>query len=71
MARIAERHDGVDTLFVNAGVVDEPPLLDVSEDAFDHVIGVNFKGFCTTTNLPAPSAAPSGRAVTATAASER
>jgi len=44
MARIGERHKGIDTLFVNAGIADEPPLLDLSEDAFDRVIGVNLKG---------------------------
>ena len=43
-AEIAERHDGVDLLINNAGLLSEVTLLDMTEDNWDRVLNVNAKG---------------------------
>jgi NAD(P)-dependent dehydrogenase (short-subunit alcohol dehydrogenase family) len=43
-AAVKERFGRVDVLFVNAGVAEFTPLEGVTEERFDHILGVNFKG---------------------------
>jgi len=41
---VKEKFGHVDVLFVNAGVAEIAPFGDVSEEFFDRVVGINFKG---------------------------
>lgn len=41
---VKSEYGGVDTLFINAGVAAFAPIDQVSEDQFDHITDVNFKG---------------------------
>ncbi|HEU4321899.1 MAG TPA: glucose 1-dehydrogenase [Roseiflexaceae bacterium] len=43
-ATAKERFGGVDVLFVNAGIVQATPFQDVTEQAFDELFNINFKG---------------------------
>lgn len=57
---------GVDVLVLNAGVVDGKPLLEVSDEATERVIGVNVMGlyWCTKAFLPGMVERGSGHVVT-------
>jgi gluconate 5-dehydrogenase len=44
LARIAERHGGIDFLVNCAGTQQIQPLADVTEEAFDRIVDVNLKG---------------------------
>lgn len=43
-ATVKERFGGLDVLFVNAGVVQAAPIQNVSEQVFDEILDINFKG---------------------------
>ncbi len=43
-ATVKERFGGLDVLFVNAGIVQAAPIQDVTEQAFDELFDINFKG---------------------------
>lgn len=51
---VAAKHKKVDVLFGNAGIATFAPLGDVSEEAFDRTVAINFKGtfFTVQTLLP-------------------
>lgn len=42
--QVGEAYEKIDILFINAGVLEMAMIEDATEQAFDHVIGVNFKG---------------------------
>lgn len=42
--QVGEAYGKIDILFINAGVLEMTMIEDATEQAFDHVIGVNFKG---------------------------
>jgi NAD(P)-dependent dehydrogenase (short-subunit alcohol dehydrogenase family) len=41
---VEETYKGIDILFVNAGIFQPGPVGQISEDMFDHQMGINFKG---------------------------
>jgi NAD(P)-dependent dehydrogenase (short-subunit alcohol dehydrogenase family) len=49
VARTVEQFERLDILVNNAAVMDRAPLLETTEETFDRVVGVNFKGsfLCT------------------------
>ena len=47
--QIENEFDKVDILFVNAGVFAPIPIGQISEEEFDHLVGINFKGAVFTT----------------------
>ncbi len=46
---VKESHGNVDVLFVNAGIFAPAPVGQITEEMFDHQIGINFKGAVFTT----------------------
>ena len=46
---VKEQHAHVDILFVNAGIFQPAPVGQISEELFDHQMGINFKGAVFTT----------------------
>jgi glucose 1-dehydrogenase len=44
IAKALEAHGRIDVLVNNAGVVDDVPFLDLTEEEFDRILGVNLKG---------------------------
>jgi len=46
---IGDEYGGVDILFVNAGIFQPAPIGQISEEMFDHQMGINFKGAVFTT----------------------
>jgi NAD(P)-dependent dehydrogenase (short-subunit alcohol dehydrogenase family) len=44
VAEVKRRHDGIDVLFLNAGVGQFGPIAEFPEDRFDELFRVNFKG---------------------------
>ena len=42
--KVKEQYANVDILFVNAGIFQPVPVGQISEELFDHQIGINFKG---------------------------
>lgn len=44
VSQIREGHGSVDILFVNAGIFAPAPVGQISEEMFDHQMGINFKG---------------------------
>ncbi len=44
VARVRADHGRVDVLFVNAGIFAPAPVGQITEEMFDHQIGINFKG---------------------------
>jgi len=42
--QVKASHSGVDILFVNAGIFQPAPVGQISEELFDHQMGINFKG---------------------------
>lgn len=42
--QVKSQFDNVDILFVNAGIFAPAPVGQISEDMFDHQMGINFKG---------------------------
>lgn len=49
VSQVKDEFGKVDVLFVNAGVFQPAPVGQISEEMFDHQIGVNFKGALFTT----------------------
>ncbi len=49
VAQVKESFGKVDVLFVNAGIFQPAPVGQISEEMFDHQIGINFKGAVFTT----------------------
>lgn len=47
--QVQEEHGKVDVLFVNAGIFQPAPVGQISEEMFDHQMGINFKGAVFTT----------------------
>ena len=47
--QVKAQHAKVDILFVNAGIFQPAPVGQISEELFDHQIGINFKGAVFTT----------------------
>ena len=47
--RVKKKHEKVDILFVNAGIFQPAPVGQISEEMFDHQMGINFKGAVFTT----------------------
>lgn len=43
-AQVKDKHDKIDILFINAGIVERTSIENATEATFDNVIGVNFKG---------------------------
>ncbi|TDQ29779.1 SDR family NAD(P)-dependent oxidoreductase [Tenacibaculum caenipelagi] len=46
---VQKKFDKVDILFVNAGIFQPAPVGNISEEMFDHQMGINFKGAVFTT----------------------
>lgn len=46
---VKNKHHKVDILFVNAGIFQPSPVGQITEEMFDHQIGINFKGAVFTT----------------------
>lgn len=46
---VKESHGNVDVLFVNAGIFAPAPVGQITEEMFDHQLGINFKGAVFTT----------------------
>ena len=44
VAAVKSAHGTVDILFVNAGIFTPAPVGQISEEMFDHLMGINFKG---------------------------
>jgi NAD(P)-dependent dehydrogenase (short-subunit alcohol dehydrogenase family) len=44
IAKALDLHGRIDVLVNNAGIVDDAPFLDLPEDEFDRILGVNLKG---------------------------
>jgi NAD(P)-dependent dehydrogenase (short-subunit alcohol dehydrogenase family) len=44
IAKALEVHGRIDVLVNNAGIVDDVPFLDLSEEEFDRILGTNLKG---------------------------
>ncbi|MBN9260689.1 MAG: glucose 1-dehydrogenase [Hyphomicrobium sp.] len=44
IAKALEVHGRIDVLVNNAGIVDDAPFLDLPEEEFDRILGVNLKG---------------------------
>lgn len=42
--QVKSEHGKVDTLFINAGIFAPAPVGQITEEMFDHQIGINFKG---------------------------
>ena len=65
-AHTEDRFGGVDVLVLNAGVVGGRPLLELSDDAIERVMGVNALGqfWCTKAFLPGMVARDKGHVVT-------
>ncbi|TQM29101.1 SDR family NAD(P)-dependent oxidoreductase [Nocardia bhagyanarayanae] len=51
---IRERHGRLDVLFANAGIAAFQPTTDITEDEFDRVVGINFKGVFFTVQKTLP-----------------
>lgn len=49
VAKISEDYGKVDILFVNAGIFQAAPIGHITEEMFDHQMGINFKGAFFTT----------------------
>ncbi|MGB6152817.1 MAG: SDR family oxidoreductase [Pricia sp.] len=49
VAQVKAEFDTVDILFVNAGIFQPAPVGQISEEMFDHQMGINFKGALFTT----------------------
>lgn len=43
-AGVAQRFGKIDILFINAGIVNTAPIGQTTEEMFDQLIGINFKG---------------------------
>jgi NAD(P)-dependent dehydrogenase (short-subunit alcohol dehydrogenase family) len=50
----AQTLGGIDILFANAGVSETPPLAELTESDFDHLVGSNFKGVVFTVRYALP-----------------
>lgn len=44
VSKVRAEHGNVDVLFVNAGIFQPAPVGQISEEMFDHQMGINFKG---------------------------
>lgn len=44
VAQIKEQHGKVDVLFINAGVATFAPVADTTEQVFDYMVNINYKG---------------------------
>ncbi len=49
VTQVKEEYGKVDILFVNAGIFQPAPVGQISEEMFDHQMGINFKGAVFTT----------------------
>lgn len=49
VAQVKKDYAKIDILFVNAGIFQPAPVGQISEDMFDHQMGINFKGAVFTT----------------------
>lgn len=49
VAQVKSNYNGVDVLFVNAGIFQPAPIGQITEEMFDHQMGINFKGAVFTT----------------------
>ncbi len=49
VAQVKDEYGKVDILFVNAGIFQPAPIGQISEEMFDHQMGINFKGAVFTT----------------------
>jgi 3-oxoacyl-[acyl-carrier protein] reductase len=60
MAAVVTRHGGINILVNSAGVLDETPLLEMSEETFDRTIAVDLKGIFTACRWAAPEMVAAG-----------
>lgn len=49
VSQVKNEYEKVDVLFVNAGIFQPAPVGQISEEMFDHQMGINFKGALFTT----------------------
>lgn len=61
---------GIDVLVCNAGIPSRSPILDLSEEEFDRVLGVNLKGMFTLIKATAPLMVEQGGGTIVTVGSE-
>ncbi|MBF6352289.1 glucose 1-dehydrogenase [Nocardia flavorosea] len=54
VARIRHRHNRIDVLFANAGTAAFVPTAEITEDDFDRVVAINFKGVFFTVQKALP-----------------
>ncbi|WP_104177348.1 SDR family NAD(P)-dependent oxidoreductase [Cryobacterium sp. Y50] len=60
MNAVVARHGGINILVNSAGVLDETPLLEMSEETFDRTIAVDLKGIFTACRWAAPEMVAAG-----------
>jgi NAD(P)-dependent dehydrogenase (short-subunit alcohol dehydrogenase family) len=70
VASAVEALGGIDVLICNAGIPSRSPILDLTEEEFDRVLGVNLKGMFTLIKATAPLMVEQGGGTIVTVGSE-
>ena len=52
--QVKAKHEKIDVLFVNAGILIMQPIMDVDEESFDRLVNTNFKGLFFTIQKALP-----------------
>lgn len=63
VAQVKEEFASVDILFVNAGIFQPAPVGQITEEMFDHQMGINFKGAVFTTEKFLPLLSDGGSVI--------
>jgi|APLak6261663543_1056040.scaffolds.fasta_scaffold06420_2 NAD(P)-dependent dehydrogenase (short-subunit alcohol dehydrogenase family) len=71
LAQVKQRFDRLDVLFLNAGIAEPTPLELVSEDQFDKIMRINFKGVFFTIQKALPLLSPHASIIVTTSITNR